>query len=91
MDFVYDAICADTNAPAFPPRELLGTWRTWVGSQTSNCLNESVLVWLTYSSQSFLCTPFDLQLVGQLDSPPRISRNACSKGIGSEGWLLASS
>ena len=91
MDFVNDAIVPDANPPGLSAGELLDAMGSRVIRQAADGADDSLLVRSRDSRKRSLRSPFDEETVGQALPPAWISRIACSKGTGSEGWAFAAS
>lgn len=91
MDFVDDAIVPDPNSPGLSAVELLDAVGSRVIRQAADGTDDSLLVRSRDPRKRPLRSPFDEEAVSQSLPPAWISRIACSKGTGSEGWAFAAS
>ena len=91
VDFVDDAIVPDPNSPGLSAVELLDAVGSRVIRQAADGTDDSLLVRSRDPRKRPLRSPFDEEAVSQSLPPAWISRIACSKGTGSEGWAFAAS
>ena len=89
-NFIYHTVVSDTDSPTIAAGELLAPARPRIIAQRSDGVPHPFIILLWQSSQFFLRTSKDLDLIAHL-RPRSISWTACSNGTASSSEALAKS